>query len=385
MSIALCVVSPVAFAVPVEHRFHSAPPAGQEYPSWLRAAMSHMSMDDFGDFHPLASDAEWLAEFLVEPDSIYSDLKPGIFASTPRTSYEPVEAAMRRAIPWDLGLDKAFFGYQASASPSFGSMALDDFPKDIQANLIKSGVMSHYYQRAYELTGGTPLSTLSAELAVAAQTLQTWIETTAKVDRKPLGIREDVLTRFETAASLAEMSDEDLAYLADILRLELSLFRTGKLNFYGQREISAPLRIARVAAAYRISQGLGAAPCHPDGTADLGRAGTDASATTVPICFTDATDRAVYQWYRSERHRQIDRFIASKDNSPCRVRLLAAFENVAPAWAGAYGPHAMSHSARAEIVEAQMALDLGNSPNDEKRFYQMVERAHMSIHSGDRP
>ncbi|MEX1829554.1 hypothetical protein [Luteibacter sp. CQ10] len=344
-----------------------------------------MSKSDYGDFHPLASDADWRNYFLADTESIYGDMKPDIFSSRPGTEIAPGEMRMRRAIAWDLGLDKAFYGHQASAAPSFGAIPLDDFPEDIQANLIKSGVMSHYYQRAYELGGGTPLSTLAAELAFAAQTLQAWIEATAKLDRRPLGIREDVLARFETAVSLAEMSDEDLAYLADILRSELSLFRSGRLNFYGQRDIPAPLRVARVAAAYRISQGFDAPPCHADGTADREVAGSDAAATTRPICFTDATDRAVYRWYRTERARQIGRFIASKDATPSRVRLLAAFENVKPAWAGAYGIDAMSTSPFAEIVEAQMALDLPGTEDGEKRFYQMVERAHIAIHSGDRP
>jgi len=215
------------------------------------------------------------------------------------------------------------------------------------------------------------------------QVLDEWVRTSSSEERELLGIREDVLRRAEVAKSLDALSEEDVAYLADILRSELSQFRAGGANIHGIRSLSTPLRIARVAAAYRdgarYPEGR---PCFDDGTVNHQYAGRDPTSETRPICTMEATDRVVYERYLAERKRQLS---SIEPRNPSQQRLAKFFETIRPAWAGAYPDEALRKANNVEVVESQLALLNGSWQQDEVRFMQLVERANLVVYPGVYP
>ncbi|WP_369926288.1 hypothetical protein [Xanthomonas sp. NCPPB 2632] len=379
LGLALLAVSPNVAATPTGARFHRPPPLGDEYLAWTKRSLSQMYAYDLGDFSPFHSDAEWTHEYLHDPASIYSDLHPRLFSSdnagAPVAIAFPASRRIARIIAWDLGLDKALPGFQVL--PDYPGPTPGHLTLDIAANLDKAGVDIAWFQKAYVL-GGNNVFALNAEVAVALQTLHDWVEATPWADREALGVDEEVLRRFTSAQSLDAVRDEDLTYLADILRAELSVRGAGGKTARGQRELPTPLRIARVAAAYRASN-AGYAACNRDGSRN-DRAGDTPERLDRPICFSDATDRAVYRWYRATRRHQLAQLPeVYGDAAASAVRLIDQFASIRPAWAGAYTEQALDWSNHAEVVEAQIALDSEVPGDVDIAFYRLVERANLLI------
>lgn len=392
-------------------RLHKPPLLGDHYRTWTYQSMSRMHPYDLGDFQPFRPDGEWMQEYLNDPASIYSDLQQRLFATDPagpaladiRTGPFPDDNRTARIIAWDLGLDKALPGYQVM--PYFPRAYPGDLPMPIQANLRKAGVSKTVFLKA-EALAGPRLSTLGAELAVAVQLLSDWVvfandaaraaavaeqevaratapvdaalTARAEADEAALGVREDVLSRFNQAMSLADMNDQDLAYLADILRVELSVWRAGRYNRSHQRAIPTPLRVARVAAAFRAAQSDYNA-CRSDGARDVAHAGNRPETLTRPICFTDATDRAVYRWYRARRTDELAQSADAFADFGSAARLIDNFGEVRPAWAGAYTNQALDWSNHAEVIEAQIAASFSSSDADDIGFLRLNERANLLI------
>jgi hypothetical protein len=382
-ALALCAAATVATANPrlPIHRYHYSPRQGTTYQAWLRKAVDPARREAGAAEEPFLADSQWVEGLLQTPASIYSDLKPEVFSSKAIAGL-PDAIPTRRVVAWDLGLDKALLGYQAftyAFPDELGGLSVD-----VRANLIKSGVTKLYYQKAYESGGGYTLSTLAAELAVAAQVLSEWVDATPEHERDALGVRVDVLRRLERTEGWKPLPVDDLEYLADILRGELSSFRAGRNNVYRQRELPTPLRIARLAAAYRASEGFGyPGPCGFGGAANPDHAATDPSDATRPLCFTDATDRAVYAWYLAERERQL-RFATLRCKGgalPCE-RLHDAFVDIRPMWVGALPGHVLAHAARAEVAELQIAQDLSPDELGDTTFLQLLQRAHLAVYPG---
>ncbi|KAF1008188.1 MAG: hypothetical protein GAK28_01167 [Luteibacter sp.] len=343
--------------------------------------MAMLSRADLGSVWPFQHDSVWVEEYLDSPGSIYSDLHVGMFmwqrGDGPRgEAVFPEKTSQKaRAIAWDLGLTKALPGWQALTDAS--ASVYTYYAPYLGANLSKAGVLPTYYEKAYELYGNEVYA-ITAELAVALQILHEWVEAVPPQDRIEQGIYADVLTRFESATSMDQILEADLTYLADILRGELSLWRGGGLNTFGIREIPTPLRIARVAAAFATSQG-GFRACKADGSHDPQYAGAIPEQTQTPICPTDATDRAVYRWYRALREKQLHRPASEIDDMARAARLVDAFADIKPAWAGAFSGKALDWSNHAEIIEAQVAVAGDPARDTELDFYRLVERANLII------
>lgn len=380
LPLAMAMVSAGVVAAPSASRFHRPPPVGDDYLAWTKRSITMMHAYNLGDFSPFHPDAEWVTEYLAEPGSIYSDLHPRLFAGDRAETEDavsfPASKRTARIIAWDLGLDKALPGFQVL--PNYPSRTRGDFSTALAVNTDKADLLPEYFEKAYQL-GGNRLFTINAEFAVALQILHEWVEATPWADRDALGVDEDVLTRVKAANSLSDVRDQDLAYLADILRSELSVWRAGDMTSLNQRAIRVPLRIARVAAAYRTTN-EGYNVCNQDGSRNPSLAGERPEDIARPICFSDATDRAVYRWYRATRAYQLaQRPEDFGDSFAAVARLIDTFADIRPAWAGAYTNQALDWSNHAEVVEAQMALDSDVPGEVDISFYRLVERASLLI------
>jgi hypothetical protein len=368
-----------ALAVDITHA-HRPPPTGNRYLDWTLSSMQMMHPHDLGDFTPFTDDGAWAAHYLGDPASIYSGLHRRLFSGDGKTAVHrpafPLSMQTGRMIAWDLGFDKALPGYQVI--PDYPSRTRADMQVLIAANVQKADVLPLYYNKAYALVGDQ-LSTLNAEVAVAAQILHEWVEGSAWSTRKAMGIDEDVLRHYVQAGSLDDLTDYDLTYLADVLRSELSAWRGGRATSEGQREMPTPLRIARVAAAYRTSNDPFYDACNDDGTRNPAKAGNDPEVASPVICFTDATDRAVYRWYRAERARQLAQEPAAFTHFDQVARWIDHFGDIRPLWAGAYRNKALDWSNHAEVVEAQMVATGHPDEADETSFLRLVERANLLI------
>lgn len=412
---AISLVFPFLFvslpAIGETGRLHKPPLLGDHYRTWTFQSMSRMNPHDLGDFYPFRPDAEWVAEYASDQGSIYSDLQQRLFsvdvvtpiATGPQLGSSPNDPRSARIIAWDLGLDKALPGYQVM--PYYPRAYPGDLQTQVQANLRKAGVSKAIFLKVQALTGPN-LSSLGAEMAVAAQILDDWVSIAAEAatkaaladqeasrsaelhavalaagaeaDEAALGVRGDVLERLHAATYLSDLTDQDLAYLADILRAELSVWRAGRYNRSHQRAIPTPLRIARVAAAHRASQ-PGYDACLADGSRNPARAGNDPESMAQPICFTDATDRAVYRWYRAQRRVQLAQPTESFPDFGLAARLIESFGDIRPAWAGAYTARALDWSNHAEVVEAQIASSFSSSDTDDIGILRLNERANSLI------
>ncbi|SKB98161.1 hypothetical protein [Luteibacter sp. 22Crub2.1] len=382
----LLLASAHAVATPTAERFHAPPSLGDAFQAWTFHSLARMDAHSLGDFHPLQADVAWRSEYLKDPGSIYSDLHPHLFSriagEPPRPDVFPADVSSGRKIAWDLGFDKALIGYQVLPGYPQRLPVTAHHPL-VSASLEKAGVRRRYFDLAYKLSG-TELSMITAEMAVALEVLRHWVDTTPVDDRGMLGVNAHALGRFEAADNLADIPDADLAYLADVLRLELSLWNAGRANAEGsnavpQRELPTPLRIARVAAAYRTSQPPLYTACLADGQRDPATSGDNPEDLSRPICFTDATDRAVYRWYRAARAHQLAQAPEAFSRFDVAARLIDTFADVRPAWAGAYTNQALDWSNHVEVVEAQMALAGDASGSHDITFYRLVERANLLI------
>ncbi|UPG94936.1 hypothetical protein [Luteibacter aegosomatissinici] len=366
------------------NRFHLAPRAGDAYQAWTRAALHQLTETPSASFEPFMPDPQWVAALLDEPASPYSDLRPAVFSSDVIRGL-PGSMQKRRAIAWDLGLDKALTGYQARAQ-RFSADVETQWPA-VRPHIIKAGVKPYYLHRAHEHGGGASYPALTAELAVAAQTLRDWVDSTPESLRDAVGVRIDVLRRFEATGDREPLSADDLAYLADILRGELSMFRAGNVNIFGQRELPAPLRIARAAAASWLAVRTSAAPeCHEDGSVNRSHAASRPEDPARPMCFSDATDRAVYAWYLAERNRELAATLDTCEGGPVLCeRLRRAFASVAPTWMGAFPRAVMRYANHAEVAELLMAQDVDAGAPGDTAYLHLLQRAHLLVYPGDRP
>lgn len=357
-----------------------SPPLGDKYREWVLRSMSALSPGDLASIYPFQPDGAWVEEYLQAPSSIYSELHPRLFTWNMQDddSMPGIPMATSRtakAIAWDLGLTKAIPGRGGQLDhPHFDVM---EYNAQVRVNLGKAGVLARYFQKAYEL-GGNDLYTLNAEMAVAVQILHEWVEATPSEERLELGVYEDVLQRFESATLLSDIPDADLGYLADILRSELSTWHAGSANVYGVRELRTPLRIARVAAAYEGTQPT-LRVCDDALVHIPGRASLVPEDTSGEICGTDATDRAVYRRYRALRAHQIGATAGSFSNMERAGRLVDAFADIKPAWAGAFNAKALDWSNHAEVLEVQIAVEGDPQRDTDMDFYRLVERANMLV------
>jgi hypothetical protein len=370
---------------------YAVPPLGDSYLAWTLHRMDTMvSEDDF------VSDESLATGFLRDPTSIYSELAtvlPGV-TPTPRAweSWKYLrgdilrkrretaidDAELRKELAWDLGFTKARPGKHVLPDPTIPTPS--HIYLDTAANVHKSGVPVDFLVRGMNLADHNGnLTTLGVELAASVQILREWAAAAPPGERRRLGIDIAVASRFAAATNLSDLSDSDLAYLAGILRSELSTWRAGRRTRTGDRELPTPFRLARAAMSHWTQSAPATLPCDAGGGAFNGHAGTVAEDLARPICTIDATDRAVYRRYRALREQQLHLPLASFHDPEQAERLIRIFGPIRPAWAGFFRTEALDYSSHAEVVEAQMAVEADDSPDSDVRFWRLVERANVLV------
>jgi hypothetical protein len=197
----------------------------------------------------------------------------------------------------DLGATKARPGVDVAAGKGFR----DAF---VAASATKAGIDPDIFWQALDLTGYGH-STRAATYGVAVQILRDKMAGMSVSQQRLTGVDSQVMDRFMRARQLDALSRADLDYLSLLVQYGVVHWRMDVSPHTGRRELPVPLRIARLAAAYRDSEGyVGGFPCQRDASPRLPHAGTGQPGDERPLCFVAATDHAVLRWYRDEVRRQ---------------------------------------------------------------------------------
>lgn len=244
-----------------------------------------------------------LGQLLVQPSSAYSASIdqpvftnevdwPAMLAST-RLDSDVALDALRR----DLGVTRARPRRDITPAPGFR----DDF---VAASATKAGVDADIFWHVLDVTGYRH-STKAAIYAVGLQILRAQVAATPPEQWTSSGIDPTVVTRVMRAQHSDQLTAYDLDYLSTLVQYRLIHRRDGEAVGDGQRSLPAAYRVARIAAAYRDTQGyVGGPPCTRDAAPNVAVAGTGQPDDERPLCFVAATDRAVHAWYVAEYRRQ---------------------------------------------------------------------------------
>lgn len=251
---------------------------------------------------------------------------------------------------WDLGFTKARMGYDVHWLP-------DGLYYQGGANAVKAGIEPDIYERAFDLAGsGYPA--IAGSYAVAAQLLRTKLASTPRPRWKELGLRQDVIDHFVHADSAAKLSDFDLHYLIQFLDGEMATWDAGHQSAYGLRELPVVFRVGRAAAAYHERNGYRTNPCLDDYRYDPVNAGMG-GVERRPLCFRDATDRAVRSWYvRTLRDELSSTRSLSQTNPDGVARMAVSLRSSRQGWIGITRPGGATVAARKEVIEAKVANNL---------------------------
>jgi hypothetical protein len=242
---------------------------------------------------------------------------------------------------WDLGFTKARMGYDIHWLP-----AELYFPG--AANAVKAGVEPDIYAQALRLTGGG-YPAIAANYAVAAQLLRAKLASTPRQRWTERGLRQDVIDHFVHADDATKLSDFDLHYLIQLLDGAMAGWDVGHQSVYGLRELPLPFRVGRIAAAYRERNPYDDPPCLANGRYDPAQAGMG-GFDRRPLCFGDATDRAVHAWYAGTLRDEL--------STRAVERMAAPLRSSRQGWIGVARPGAIGLASRKEVVEAKVANNL---------------------------
>jgi len=194
---------------------------------------------------------------------------------------------------WDLGYTKV------------DAMRRAPVPEELRAgawgvpHIMKAGIDPDLYKAGMRGLLDINHPAIQANYVLALQVLREKLTEVNQRFWRERGLRGDVIGRFTDPERHGEPTDFDLHYLVQLLDGELSTWRGAGTNRYGFRELPANLRLARLAAAYREGMPYSSQPCASDRrymATHAGMGGNDGR----PLCFDDATDRAVYHWYTHE-------------------------------------------------------------------------------------
>lgn len=216
---------------------------------------------------------------------------------------------------------------------------------------LKAGVDAAVVVGVREMVGnGYPA--IGALYAVAAQLLKEKLNTTTAAEQRRVGLRAEVLSGMEVMPHAWRPTDFDLHYLAILLDGEMREWDIAEPHNASLPRLPTPLRIARMAAAYRDQQPFDVDPCrnsreHDPATA--GRGGEDPR----PLCFNDATDRAVYAWFVAELHSEMADRRRTEIGDPHRAKIAGPFRYTA------FGDHSpgvtsLDAAVRKEVVEMKI-------------------------------
>jgi hypothetical protein len=249
---------------------------------------------------------------------------------------------------WDLGYTKARLGREIPQLPgSLGNVSG-------ARSLVKAGIDLDIYAQATHLVG-PDYPMIAANYALAAQVLRTRLTTMPRTLWAQHGLRPDVLDRFVHAESGPAMDDYDFHYLIHILDGALSTWTAGEPSTYGLRELPTNFRLARVAAAYRDRMPYDHEPCHDDHTYDAQHAGMG-GVDRRPLCFDDATDRAVHSWYAAEFRTEMSSLRPVPRNGLTTAERMAVPLNASrQGWIGIRRNGLFEDAIRLEVVEAKIS------------------------------
>lgn len=260
------------------------------------------------------TNATFIGSMLLDPGSPYSELDP-----SPRFTNEVAWAELVSSLPspdidgdaalaimqWDLGMTKARPGVEVEVASGYR----DPF---VAASARKADVDADIFWQALNLTGNR-YSTVAATYAVGLQILRAQIASTPEAERERLGIDAAVFDRLMAASHAGETQAYDLHYLATLVQFRLVHWQPGGKASTSRRNLPLAYRVARVAAAYRDTQGyVNGGPCQRDASPRLATAGTGTTDDDRPLCFVAATDRAVHRWYLREYRTQVSGFIPNQ-------------------------------------------------------------------------
>jgi hypothetical protein len=246
-----------------------------------------------------------LAAILLDPASPYSGTLPSpAFART--AAWQDMVAALPEGLnggaalailAHDLGASKTQPALEIAGSNAFR----EPF---VAASAAKAGIDPDIFWKAIDLTGYRH-STRAATYGVALQIVRDEAAVTPPSLQRPKGVDLLVLDRVMQASDLGDVRRSDLDYLSVLVQHGIIHWRPAFAPHPGHRPLPVPLRIARLAAAYRDAQGyVGGYPCNSDATPHATYAGTGNAGDDRPLCFVAATDYGVLRWYRDEVRRQ---------------------------------------------------------------------------------
>jgi hypothetical protein len=344
IAIAACAVAPVVCATTL-----TADPMAALIREYSRDGSS-------AEYLTSCTDESYARYVLDRPESPYANLR---WVSLP----EP-DAPTRRAIDsvstqehpvnlrdlhdlkvWDLGFTKAPISSETFVMPRELRYTPGAW------SIVKAGVEPDIYVQANR-NQGSVFPALTANYALAAQLLRAKLATTPSSLWKVRGLRHDVLDRFVRGEF---MHAHDFHYLIQFLDGALATRDAGATSVYGFRQLPAPLRLGRLAGAYRQRMPFDNEPCHDDGKHDPEHAGTGMHDRR-PLCFDDATDRAVHAWYAHELVHELDS-ISVQDTSHLG-RMAAPLRSSRQGWIGIPRADVITAVTRIEVVEAKVVGQL---------------------------
>jgi len=294
----------------------------------------------------------FLAEFLENPASHYSELKaypaitnarwwPG-YAERVATGYHHRNQAALAMLQRQLGLTKAHPGRDVREPGAEDT--LNYRTRGAAANAIKAGVDPDIFLKAWDMNGVYP--SVAAGYAVALQIVRDRSASVPVSQHGRQALKPEVVTRYLSTRSPERLDEQDLRYLTQVLRAALHSPPDPDRR-HRRRHLPAAFRVARVAAAYQDAAGyVSNAICVRDRKAPGMPDGVDATIDHRPLCFTDATDRAVHAWYRRQLRRELSAAYLHRDHHNGFAELVH--------WAGAVMV-ALDVGAFVEVVEAAVA------------------------------
>lgn len=222
------------------------------------------------------------------------------------------------------------------------------------SSAVKAGVEPDIYVQATEFAGAENPA-IAANYAVAAQLLREKLSSTPRGLWAERGLRHDILDRFVHAGRASSLLDHDLYYLIQLLDGAMATWEAGRLNAYGMRELPLPFRVSRMAAAYRDRRPFEKPPCLENGRFDPDSAGMG-GVDRRPLCFQDATDRAVHEWYVSQlRHEMSSARPVPRTAMSVAERMTVPLKSSRQGWIGIRRAGAIDIAYRKEVAEAKIA------------------------------
>lgn len=343
----------LAFAAPPSSA-RVGPPPGDLYRLWIDQRISQHP-----DYDLLFADENLAATFVEDTSTPYTSLRPQTLSFRGQAWTEVFRAlteqgaSMSReeatvALAWDFGFTN---GYPGVVDPDHPDPDLG--ARWSGAHLAKAGVHRDIARKALALAGPGSY-VIAANLAVALQVLSDKLSCYDSERWESIGLRSDVMGRFMLAETLDQVTDFDLAYVSRLLQVEMSQWHAGRMGIYGRRQLPAPFRVARVAAAFRETHGYGAQPCDDDGRPRELVAAQSPLNPDKDLCLVAANDRAVYAWYLRMLKAQTD----PPENTfihATAARLTRAIAPGRPMWLGVFSRDALRGAASVELVESLLA------------------------------